>query len=532
MVRFQTFATVAFIAAFFSITALEAQDKPERKSFKGLTSTQYQKTFTESIKQNYRPVKAKVTVEKDQPLFDVEFKKQSYYGGFTARHNLDDSTYLKFSRQMKAQGYKLYVHEVYFVKGTRLHLAYWTQPPATKLGEIWKPDSTVPAFGKTSRKFQVIDQTFKSYLKKHQLPGATVAISYRGKLIYERGFGYADIETKEAMKPNALMRIASVSKPITGAAIMQLVERGKLKLDDKVFEILDHQPRDPKKVDKRLKDITVRYLLNHAAGYDRKKSYDPMFKPYVMSKALKKKLPINTNDIIRYMMSEPLDFTPGERYAYSNYGYCLLGRVIEKVSGLSYEEYVKRNILKPVGVTRMKIGKTVEQDRATGEVKYYLRTQNYYPAVDGPEIGKFLKHQYGAFNVPIMDSHGAWIASARDLVKFASAFDKPESCPLMKADSVRQMFERPSYLKIKKNSKGVERYYAAGWSIVRWDRGLNSYHNGALPGTSTMLVRRHDGFNWAVLFNCRKTPRGKDAVSEMDGLMHRGTDAIKKNMDF
>ncbi len=506
-----------------------AQKADEKKSFKRLTAAQYQKTFTETIKQNYRPSKATVVVEDEQPLFDVEFVKQEKYGGFVARHNLDDSQYLKYSRQMKSSGYRSYVHEVYFVKGTRLHLGYWSEPKSEKLGTIWVADSKIPASGKTDRRFESLDRLFTSYLKKHQLPGATVAVSFRGKMIYERGFGYADVDTKQVVKPDALMRIASVSKPITGAAILQLVDRGKLKLDDRVFDILDHKPLDLKKVDSRMKDITIRHLLNHTAGFDRKKSYDPMFKPYVMSKALNKKLPLNANDIIRYMMSQPLDFKPGQRYAYSNYGYCLLGRVVEKISGLSYEEYVKRHVLKPLGVTRMKIGKTAEQNRATGEVKYILRTQNFYRAVDGPQIGKLVKHQYGAFNVPIMDSHGAWIASASDLIKFASAFDGLDRCPLMSAASAKQMFAKPDYLPIRK-AKGVYRYYAAGWSIVQWDRGLNAFHSGALPGTSTMLVRRSDGFNWAILFNCRRTLGGKASVSEIDGLMHRAVDAAKKNM--
>ncbi len=509
--------------------AVIAQES-ETRTFEDLTSRVYQQTYMAQKKDGFRPFKADVRVVDNVAYFNVEFQNSKPLAGFVAKHNIDDAKFGAISKDLLRQGYTLSCHEVYLVEGRNLHLAYWRQEADDELGTIWKPNDKVPANGRTSRHFRALDKTFEDYLKKHQLPGATVAVSYRGKVIYERGFGYSDLDTKEEMKRNSLMRIASVSKPITGAAVMKLVDKGKLKLDAPVFDLLDITPMDPKTVDARLKDITVRHLLHHTGGFDRDQSYDPMFKPYEMSEALKKDLPIDTNDVIRYMMSQPLDFDPGERKSYSNFGYCVLGRVIEKVSEQTYVDYVQAEILNPAKARGMQIGTSLEQDRVKREVKYFLRKQIYRPSVVAPDVGKLVKRQYGGTNVPLMDAHGAWISSAADLTRFAMAFDNPKRCPLMRDAAVNEMFAVPDYLNIRPDKRGRLRYYASGWNIVRWDKGFNAYHGGALAGTSTLLVRRSDGFNWAVLFNCRKTSEGQEAKGKIDALMHGAVDAAAKSL--
>ncbi len=501
----------------------------ENKTIKDLTSNQYQQTYMRQKELGFRPFDGKVRVKNDVAYFDIQFEKANSVGGFVAKHGIDDARFEELTADLKNKNYVLTCHQTYVIKKRRFHLAYWNRKPGKKLGTIWKADAKIPASGKTGARFKALDDLFVGYLKKHQLPGATVAVSYRGKVIYNRGFGYADVDTQEKMTSRSKMRIASVSKPITAAAIMKLADEGKLKLSTPVFEFLEFSPMDPKTVDQRLKEITIQHLLHHTAGFDRGQSYDPMFKPYEMSKALNKSLPIDTKDIIRYMMSQPLDFDPGERMAYSNFGYCLLGRVIEKVSDRTYEEYVQAEILKPVKARGMEIGTSLEQDRAKNEVKYFLREQTYFSAVVAPEVGSLVKRQYGVTNVPIMDSHGAWISSAADLVRFAMAFDDPKRCRLMSESAVNEMFAAPDYLDLKPDSKGRQRYYANGWNVVRGSFGFNSYHGGALAGTSTLLVRRSDGYSWAILFNCRKTPDGKEATSEIDSLMHRAVDAASKS---
>jgi len=228
------------------------------------------------------------------------------------------------------------------------------------------------------------------------------------------------------------------------------------------------------------------------------------------------------------MSSQPLDFDPGERYAYSNYGYCLLGRIIEKLSGQTYEEYVREHVLKPVGITRMRIGKTLPEGRAEGEVKYYEKDATG-PSVFGPDVGKPVPQPYGAWHLEAMDSHGGWIASAVDLVRFASAFDDPATCKLLKPDSISAMFARPPG-KPGLNAEGQPAgfYYACGWMTTVTDAGghANRWHTGSLPGTSTICVHRHDGFNWAVLFNTRNDGRKEVPSRKIDPLIHETVNAI------
>src|SRR6266852_1244544 len=232
-----------------------------------------------------------------------------------------------------------------------------------------KPEPKLPITGETPSELEAFDILMTEFLHKHKVPGGALAITKDGRLVYARGFGYADVEKKEPVEPGSLFRIASVSKPFTVAAALQLVEHGKLKMDDKVFDLLKLEPllEDGAKFDPRWKEITVEQVLHHKGGWDRDKSGDPMFMPVKIAKALKSEPPANQEQIIRYMMGKPLDHDPGKKEVYSNFGYCVLGRVIERASGEKYEDYVKKRLLKPLGITGMRLGHTLEQQRAKGE---------------------------------------------------------------------------------------------------------------------------------------------------------------------
>src|SRR5262249_23747759 len=193
-----------------------------------------------------------------------------------------------------------------------------------------------------------------------------------------------------------------------------------------------------------LKKITIKHLLQHTAGFDSKRSFDPMFRPLVIAKDQNVKPPAKPMDIIHYMTKQKLDFDPGERYAYSNFGYCLLGRVIERITGQSYEAAVQRHIFDPIGVKHTQLGHTLTA--AKDEVHYYDQKNRTGAAIMGPNFGKPVPLPYGAWYLEAMDAHGGWISSAPDLVRFASAFDRPEQCPILKADSIRTMFARPAGL--------------------------------------------------------------------------------------
>lgn len=407
----------------------------------------------------------------------------------------------------------------------------WLSAKTAKAADPFVAD--LPITGSGDPRLASFDRLMSAFVALHEVPGAALSVTKGGRLVYARGFGYADVERKEAVQPDSLFRIASVSKPITAAAILRLVEAGKLRLDDKVFKILKLKPHlEPDaKPEPRLNDITVLHLLQHTAGWARDKSFDPMFRPITIATALKVEPPAIQEHIIRYMMGRPLDFAPGTGYAYSNFGYCLLGRLIETVTGKSYEEYLKKDVLSLLGIRRMRLGKTLPDGRAEGEVKYYDEQNRTARAVVGPQPRKQVPLPYGAFNLEAMDAHGGWIASAVDLVRFASTFDDPAQSKLLKAESIRTMFARPEKEPgLKADGEPKSTYYGCGWSVVVTDNKerQNHFHAGALDGTATLLVRRGDGLNWAVLFNTRNDPAGNYLGYGIDPYLHRAADKVKE----
>jgi N-acyl-D-amino-acid deacylase len=371
------------------------------------------------------------------------------------------------------------------------------------------------------------DELMRSFVADNKLPGATLSVTRGGQLVYARGFGWADVENKQKMQPESLMRIASISKPITAVAILQLVDRQLLKLDDRIVDVLQ---LGDQLTDARWRRITVRHCLQHSGGWDRSKSFDPMFQSVRFAREQKREPPAGTQQVIQSMIVRPLDFDPGTQYAYSNFGYCLLGRVIERKTGRAYEEFVKASVLAPLGIRRMRLGKTLKAERATDEVRYYTKDGRRLPSVVGPQRGQAVPAAYGGWYLEAMDAHGGWIASAVDLVRLASAFDDPTTCEILSTQSIQTMFSRPAApLWLDENQMPRAHYYGCGWLVrpVGSTGRLNTWHTGSLDGTSTLLVRRHDGLNWCVLFNSRDMPDGSRPAVKMDPLIHRAADAVK-----
>jgi N-acyl-D-amino-acid deacylase len=400
--------------------------------------------------------------------------------------------------------------------------------PAFFLADAGEPArKKIPITGAADNRLASLDKTMVEFLKVHpEIPGAVLAVARDEKIVYSRGFGYA--EGKRLMAPTAKLRIASISKPITAAAILRLIESGRLKLQDKVFTILDLE--EPKKVkfDRRWRQVTIAHLLHHTGGWDRGQSFDPMFHNRAICAKLHIVSPARQDDIIRYMLTRPLDFEPGTRYAYSNFGYCLLGRVIEKVSGRKYEDFVRQEVLLPIGMRDTHLGRTLREDRLDGEVVYNAGGRKA-PAILGPNLGRPVLLPYGVWCLEAMDSHGAWVSTGPDLVRFALAFNHPDRCKVLKAQSVRALFARPDGPagSIERGRDNVV-YYSCGWNVRLYNNGVrNIYHSGLLPGTSTILVHRGaDQVSWAVLFNWQEP--GKPAPATLiDPLVQRAVTAVK-----
>ena len=161
--------------------------------------------------------------------------------------------------------------------------------------------------------FAGFDKTVNSFMKKWELTGVSVAVAKDGKLLYTKGFGFADKEKLIPTEPYHKFRVASVSKLVTAIAIMKLQENGQLKVTDKVFGpegiLNDELYNNP--VDKRVYGITLAHLLSHEGGWSARWG-DQMFMPVQVAKALDKPLPVSTQDIVRFALNKRLHFTPGK----------------------------------------------------------------------------------------------------------------------------------------------------------------------------------------------------------------------------
>jgi CubicO group peptidase (beta-lactamase class C family) len=346
---------------------------------------------------------------------------------------------------------------------------------------------------------KTVDSLVGAFMKKYHVPGLSFTIARFDSIKIERCYGYADKEKRQLMQPDNRFRIASISKSITATAIMKLVEQGRLSLQNKVFgkgAILGTTYGSyPYK--KWVEDITVEHLLEHVAGgwsdheydLDHNQPRDPMFVHPEM----------NQPQIISWALdNQPLKYEPGTRFQYSSFGFCLLGRVIEKITGMKYEEYVRKNILQPCGITDMQIGGNTLAERLPGEVHYYEDQDDPYVDFDG--------HRG--------DSKGGWIATPTDLVKFIMRVDKfPQKTDILEPATLDTMFS-PSPVNLAIES--VQGWtFAKGWVVDHYD----SYgHGGAFPGQQSIILRTHEGFCWAVIVNTWAR-KGDSFQSDMSQLM-------------
>jgi len=388
-----------------------------------------------------------------------------------------------------------------------------------------------PAFAPTSA-LASFDREVEAFMAERKVPGGALAVAKDGRLVHARGYGWADVEKRVPVDPASLFRIASISKPVTAVAVWQLIEQGKLTLDTRVVGLLPHQPLIPPgaKADPGWKKVTVRHCLQHTGGWDREKRFDPMFRSGPVAIATGTPAPASADAIVKFMLGQPLDFDPGTRYAYSNFGYCLLGRLIEQVTRRPYETFVKDSVLTPCGIRTMRLGRTLATHRAKDEVHYYTPdhavAENVFSG--GP---RRVPWPYGGFHLEAMDAHGGWLASAVDLLRFAVALRDPVKCRLLKPETWQALHAAPP-APVARNADGSLQasFYACGWSVrpLGHEPGkANYWHNGSLPGTRTLLVRRWDGLDWAVLFNQRQEIPGLPA-SAIDPALPRAAGAVKE----
>ncbi len=340
------------------------------------------------------------------------------------------------------------------------------------------------------------DKLAVNFMSKHGVAGlsATFHVHKTGKTI-NRSWGYATVTGDSVpMLSSTPLRIASISKTITAVAIMRLVEAGKLDLDMPALPLvataLNHDNLVSQCKDARAADITVRHLLHHVGGGWSNHGRDPMYRHQSFQRE---------ELIPRILADDALNEEPGKSFAYSNFGYCLLGRVLEAIfaDGRRYEQIVRDEVLAPCGITNASIGDPNEEN-----VSYYTATAQAKEDAGSSDVVFALEHS-NTLNAQQqrMDAHGGWVMSTDDIVRFARALD--EDGKLLTKESVATM----------KTPLTQSGNYGIGLFVHECG---NVWHTGSLHGTASIFVKtqNYGGLTWAFALNT--TPDGHPGLDEID----------------
>ncbi|MFZ5634965.1 MAG: serine hydrolase [Pseudomonadota bacterium] len=450
----------------------------------GLTSAQYQDAVEDLSKQGYGLSHVSAYTVGGTPRFAAIFEK----GGpaWVARHGLTSAQYQTAFEGYAREGYRLKVVSGYREGNGDRYAALWVKTggpqwsarhgiPAAHYQSVfdnyryqsWEPTYIEAFNGGNGVRFNgvwqnstfrpqdlaLIESKARAYMRANDVPGLSIAIMRNEKLVYAAGFGVADKDSSEPVGPMHRFRIASVSKPFTHIAVLKLIADTNLDSGSKVFgngSVLGGQYPTPDN-NPKIEDITVDHLIRHRAGFvnvDKDgASSDPMF-AYTGT---------THKGLIEWALANyPLGYDPGTvdynpdndpktNDMYSNFGYSVLGRVIEAKTGKSYEAYVRDAIFKPAGAGDIVIGGDKAADRKPGEVVYYGGGA------------------YSSVKPVRFDSHGGWIARPMDLLR------------VMKYESVL---------------------------------GTPYAHYGEMSGTMSIYRRTSDGFGLAATANSNNDSTG------------------------
>ena len=418
------------------------------------SGSEYQSDFNALTAQGYQLMTVSAATHSSQPLYTSVWKLPGTGTAWYSTHNLTKRNYQGETSNWYYQGYRPAFASAFVFNGE------------TRFNGIWHRNG-----GMSPSNLSTIDTTINRYMQTNNIPGLSLAISRQGRLVYAKGFGLADQVANERVDPNHRFRIASVSKPITGAAAVLLQEHCSLNLDDTVFgpnAILGETFGTPP-YSARERAITVRNLLHHTSGWG--------------TDGIWQVTTTNPNDAINWQLdnTEP-NFMPGINYNYMNVGYATVGRVIETVSGKSYEQFVQDELLTPSCITDMEIGGNSLAERKPREVVYY--DTNPY-----------------SLSPTRMDAHGGWIARPIDLLLLLRRMDgNTNHADLLSSDALTQMLTDSAAT--NSNNYGLGAGLGAG-GATGWSGTPNWGHNGSMNGSMAWMIYRSDGLGFALTINTR-----------------------------
>lgn len=294
-------------------------------------------------------------------------------------------------------------------------------------------------------------------------PGGVFLASKKGKIIYKRAFGKANLELDSDMNPDNVFQIGSMTKQFTAVAILMLEQQGKLSVNDVVSKYIKDYPSGDK--------ITIHHLLTHTSG----------IKDFTKMKALSTiaQKEMKPEMMVDFFKNEPVDFAPGEKFEYNNSGYVVLGYIIELVSGQTYEDFIKKNIFEKAGMTHSYY--------ATDRQLIPKRASGYHQKEHG-----FVNKTVISFSVPF--SSGSLMSSVDDLLKWQQALS--QNILLNPAETQK------AFQKYKLNN-AEEFTYGYGWHLKDINGTPDREHGGSIFGFKSMGVYIPDEDIYVIgLSNC------------------------------
>ena len=325
----------------------------------------------------------------------------------------------------------------------------------------------------------VVDALLKDIIKGDS-PGAAVLIAQDGEILYQKGFGYANLENQIPITPQTKFRIGSITKQFTASAILKLQEENLLKVTDRLSKFLPDYPRGD--------EVTIHHLLTHTSGIHNYTNY-PEFAATVETY-------IEAEEMIQLFKTDKFDFDPGEKWSYSNSGYFLLGHIIEKVSGQSLENYLKHHFFDPTGMKNTEVhnSKHPPKNEATGY------SYSYVAGKPEKAINWDMSRVGGAGNL---------YSTTQDLYHWNEAIFKSK---LLSQNTLKSAF---TPVKINDGSQGDAFGSQYGYGLMLMEkRGLKEIgHGGGLPGWASYLTRYpQQNLTITILANASPAPNPVPSV--------------------
>ena len=354
----------------------------------------------------------------------------------------------------------------------------------------------------------VFDDIMNEALRVRGIPGGALAIAKDGKLLVARGYGLVNLQTREAVTLDTLFSTASVTKTITAVAVLRLMDQGKLSLDDPVYSLLGKpRPLGRAVIDPQVQKITVRQLLLHTGGWNSRYHSDVLRQTQKISRSSGEKLPLSAKTVMRYGLGQPLDFAPGTESHFCNFGYFLVKMAAEAAARQPYETYVRQQILRPMGISEM-------------------RMEQLAPAYAAREA-----HRYGAGGrelaggrEPIAAPAGNWLASVVDLARFLASVSSTRGKTFLSSNARRQMLAVPPAPLLPRHNGS---HLGLGWdSVTDGPDGIQFHKTGSAAGVRVLIEHRTDGIDWVLMLNSEGQSQDRPpAAGEIGDRIRQAIDA-------